>query len=91
MVRDLENFRPMDFCSTECTINETTDSSFKAMFSSTEIQFYRVLKMVYDILNYSYCGLLPSSSTRKSSLLQHMGPTENQKILLGPQTSKSHF
>jgi len=22
LVRDLENFRPMDFCSTECTCNE---------------------------------------------------------------------
>ena len=67
-------------------------NSFKAMFiSTTEIQFYRVLKMVYDILTYSYSGLLPSSTTGKRSLLQHKGHLKTKKTLLGPQTSKSHF
>jgi hypothetical protein len=33
--------------------------------------------MVYDILDYSYCGLFPSSSTGKSRLFQTKGPFEN--------------
>jgi hypothetical protein len=51
-------------------MNETTAQFFKASSISTrEIQFYRGLKMVYGIHNYSYFGLLPSTVTGTSSLL----------------------